>query len=435
LERFGLRRIGGDAAIIIGGSLVANAFNYLFHFLISRRLGPEDYGTLATLTAAATIIGVFGSTVGVVAMQDAAKLLALGREDRIAAFVRHVAPAAFGVALAIAVLVFAGSFLVGPYLHIVRLAIWSVFALYLVVAIFAGFFRGATQGAHHFGLFAVSNVSDTAVKLGSALLMVSAGLAVVGAVGGLLAGALVGLAVVALPLTFGHAGPPAEGEHDHLELSGRAVSVFWISASVMVLLFADQLFAKHHLSGTQAGLYAAAGTIARAIPFAIGMIALVMWPRVAAAQHVSRESLRHLLAVAFGAGAAIALAGLAFTTFAPAQLLGITYGTAFVEAAGLLRIYGVAAALLGIAALGIGYLQAVGNYGITRALSVAVAIEAVLMALFGTTGQRLLGIAILVNAALLPAIALEVAASLRAAPQAPDPLADELALVHEPRIL
>ena len=45
---FSLQRIGGDAAIIVGGSLLANAFNYLFHFLISRRLGPDAYGTLAT---------------------------------------------------------------------------------------------------------------------------------------------------------------------------------------------------------------------------------------------------------------------------------------------------------------------------------------------------------------------------------------------------
>ncbi len=432
---FSLRRIGGDAAIIVGGSLLANAFNYLFHFLISRRLGPDAYGTLATLAAAATIFGVFGGPLGIVAMQDTAKLWALRRVDGVAPFVRAVAPAAAGAALTIAAIALAAGLLGGPYLHIVQPALWFAFAAYLAFAIFSAFFRGAAQGAHRFGLFAASMITEMAVKLASALAMVAAGMAVLGAMGGFVVGSIAGLAVVASPLVYSRAGASVRSEHDHLELGGRALSLLWISVCVLLLLFMDQLFAKHHLSGTDAGLYGAAGIIARTIPFAVGMIALVMAPKAAAALHVSRELLGRLLAVTFGAGVVGALAGVTFTTFAPSALLSITFGPSFVQAHDLLRQYGVAEALLAIDALGIAYLQAVGSYRCTRVLIGAVVVEAVLMATLGTTGTRLIMIVGAINLALLPIVVAYIVATLRSAPQAPAPLVDEAVLLDEPRLL
>src|SRR5215469_9009287 len=432
---FSVARISSDAAIIVGGSLIANAFNYLYHFLISRRLGPDDYGTLATLAAGAMIVGVFGNTIGLVAMQDTARLWATGQDRHVAPFVRAVMPAALGAALLIAAFALGAGLIAGPYLHIERTALWLAFAAYIGFAIFTAFFRGAAQGAHHFALFAGSAIAEMACKLIAALALVAAGFAVLGAIGGFVVGAMVGLVVVAPPMTLPRGDAQGTSKHDHLELGGRALSVLWISICVLLLLFMDQLFAKHHLSGAQAGFYGAAGTIARTLPFGVGLIALVMAPKAAAAQHVSRDSLRRLLALTFGAGALIALAGFAIAALLPAQLLSITYGPAFAQAQLLLRAYAGAQALLAVDALGIAYLQAVGSYRITIALVGAVVVEAVLMAIFGVTGQRLILIAGLVNLALLPVVATYVIATLREAPQAGGPPPDEALLLDEPRLL
>ena len=432
---FSLARIGGDAAIIVGGSLLANIFNYLYHFLISRRLGPEDYGTLATLAAGAMIFGVFGNTIGIVAMQDTAKLWATRHVQRVAPFARAVAPAALGAALTIAAIALGAGLLAGPYLHIVRPALWLAFASYLGLAIFSAFFRGAAQGAHRFGLFAGSLILEMLVKLVSALIMVAAGLAVLGAIGGFVVGAFVGLLVVALPIAGPRGDSDPKGEHDHLELGSRAMSLLWLSICVLLLLFMDQLFAKHHLAAAQAGFYGAAGTIARTIPFGVGMIALVMAPKAAAGLHVGSDMLRRLLALTFGAGAALAIAGFAIAALAPAQLLSITYGPSFAQAQYLLREYAGAEALFALDALGVAYLQAVGSYRITTALVAAVVAEAAIMALFGTSGPRLIAIAGLVNLALLPVVGAFVMSTLRTAPQAGAPLSDEAILLDEPRLL
>lgn len=429
--RFSLRTIGGDAAVVIGGTFIANVFNYLYHFVISRLLGPVDYGTLATLAAAATILGVFGGTVSIVAMQDTAKLWALGREASVAPFVRKVAPAAIGVGLAVGVVALIAGFAVGPYLHITQPALWLTFAAYLAIIVVSGFLRGASQGAHRFRLFALSAIIETITKLVVAVALVTAGWAVLGALGGFVAGILAGIALIGSRLALPRGAPSPPDAHDHLELGGRALSVFWLSTSVLFLLFMDQLFAKHYLIGAGAGLYGAAGTIARTIPFGVGLLSLVMGPKTAGAQHVSRDSLRRLLLLWLGAGVLMAAFGIAVMTLIPAQLLGITYGPKFVEAAPLLRLYSIAGGLFALDAIGIAYLQAVGSYRATIPLLAAAVIEAVLMASLGTTGTRLLVISIAVNGALAPVIAAYAAWTLLRAPQAPGPLLDEAGLVRE----
>jgi O-antigen/teichoic acid export membrane protein len=391
-------------------------FNYVFHFVLSRRLGPDGYGTLATLLAAISMVGVVGNSVSMVAMQESAKLWAVGVEQRVGAFVRHTGLAALGVGAAIGVVLFAGSFLFGRYLHIVSWLVWAVFAASVATGVYVAFLRGASQGARRFGLFASSFVTETVVKLIVAIALVAIGWQVLGAMGGVLVGALSGTLIIAVPLSRGDGDP--HPDHGHLHLGGRAAAVFSVQAAGTALLFLDLFFAKHYLSGTEAGLYGAAGTMARTIPFGIGLISLVANPRAAAAYHISRATLKHLLAVVFGVGGACALLAVAATVLFPRFLLWLAFGQQYLGAAPLLQLYGVDGALVALNGLATGYLMAVGNYSVAPYLLVACVIEAVAMALFGTTAPRLLYIAIAVNAALLPVSAWFIAKTLGGAPQA-----------------
>jgi hypothetical protein len=61
--RFHWPTFAAEAGWVAGGALAANALNYLFHFTLSRRLGPEGYGSLATLLAIAIMGGVAGSSI------------------------------------------------------------------------------------------------------------------------------------------------------------------------------------------------------------------------------------------------------------------------------------------------------------------------------------------------------------------------------------
>ena len=419
---FDLRSLAGDAGLVIGGALAANLLNYAFHFIVSRRLGPDDYGTLTAMLAIAAMTGVIGAALSSVALQETAKLWVRHRDDHIGEFVRHAAPAVLGVAAALGIGLIGASAAIGPYLHIANLGLWFAFATYCAAVTVAAFLRGCAQGAHRFTAFASSLIGEAVVKLAVAVILVSIGWRVLGALGGFIAG-ITFAGVVLIPLIAKR--PESSSfdvtEHSHMRLGGESVKVLGVTAFTSVLMFVDTLFAKHHLSGIDAGYYGAAGTLARIIPYGVGLISLVLMPKAAAALHTSRESLVRLLRFAAGAGMILTCVLVALFVAAPGIVIAISYGSRFAASGPLLRLYGIDAGILAMCSLGFSYLIAVRDYVITRFLIVAVILEAALMAIFGTTPVRLLSIAIAVNAALIPPVIYCVRRTIRVAPQAPSP--------------
>ncbi|MDQ6780845.1 MAG: hypothetical protein M3Z37_06805, partial [Candidatus Eremiobacteraeota bacterium] len=214
--------------------------------------------------------------------------------------------------------------------------------------------------------------------------------------------ALVGFFIVALPLLFG--GDDASDDPEHLRLGGEALKILAVNVAAAALLFIDMLFAKHHFSGVDTGYFGAASTVAKTIPYGVGLIALVSMPSAAAARHTSRDSLRHILrAVALLAIVGIVAALLIVALFAK-QLISVTYGPHYTGAIALLPLYAIDEALLAGWAVASSYLVAIGQYRLFGYMLTAVVVEAVCMAWFGTTPLRLLTIGIATNAALAPTI-------------------------------
>jgi O-antigen/teichoic acid export membrane protein len=291
----------------------------------------------------------------------------------------------------------------------------------------AAFLRGCAQGAHRFGSFAASLIGEAVVKLALSVVLVTIGWRVLGALGGFIAGtAFAGAVLVPLVASRPESSTYDESEHTHLRLGGESVKVLGVTAFTSVLMFVDTLFAKHHLSGVDAGYYGAAGTLARIIPYGVGLISLVLMPKAAASLHASRDSLVRLLR--FAVGAALILTSILVGLFvaAPGFVIAISYGSKFAASGSLLRLYGVDGGILAMLGLGLSYLIAVRDYLITRFLVVAVVLEACLMATIGTTPVKLLSIAIAVNAALVPPVVYCVLRTIRVAPQAPSPPSAEV---------
>jgi len=432
---FDLRGLAGDAGLVIGAALAANLLNYAFHFIVSRRLGPEQYGTLTALLAIAALVGVVGTALNGVAVQEAAALWVDHRDDDIGAFVRHAARGAFGVALGVAVCILIASLALAPYLHIERWDLWIAFAVYCAANVFASFLRGCAQGAHRFGFFASSLIGESVVKLIVAVTFIALGWQVLGALAGFVAGISFAAGVLVPPfITRVVTSTYDQAEYSHLRLGGESVKVLGVGACIVALMFIDTIFAKHRLSGDEAGYYGAAGTIARIIPYGVSLIGLVLMPKAAAATHASRESLSRLLAISFGAGLLVTAVVVALLVGAPNLVIAVSYGPRFAASIPLLRLYAVDEGILGACTLGFAYLVAVRDYRVSRFLVPAVVLEGLLMSWLGKTAVALLLVAIAINAALVPCIAFCVVQALRAAPlehqshapQAPSPPSAEL---------
>lgn len=417
---FELRRFSSDAALVIIGAGIGNAFSYIFHFVLSRRLGPSAYGTLVTFLSIGVMVSVIGNSLGTVAMQETAKLWATNLEAAIAPFVKRALRFAFVAALAVALALIVASIPLGIYLHVQQPVLWMLLGAYVAVQVLAAYARGAAQGAHRFLIFALSFVSEGAVKVALAVWLVILGFGVAGALGGLIASAATVLAIALPPLVAGGAASSWQ-QGERLKLGRSALLVIAVTAAVNALLYIDMLFAKHHFSAEVAGYFGAAGTIARTIPYAASFIALILMPKAAAAIHVSRDALARVLTLAAGMTVAIVLAVVAFINLLAHPIVGVTYGAAFTGAAPILGAYTLDEALFALWASANACLVAVGRYEVFGYLAAATIVEAVAMALFGSTPLRLLSIAIIVNAALVPTVWVLALRTLREAPQAARP--------------
>jgi O-antigen/teichoic acid export membrane protein len=417
--RFHWPGFAADAFLVSGGALAANVLNYVYHFVLSRKLGPDGYGSLATLLAITTIVGVVGSSIGTLAMQETARLWATHRDDTIVAFGRRMLRSAAGIGAIAGVASLALALPLAAYLHIEDRLAWLSLSASLFAGIVSSYARGAILGAHRFGRYAASLVAESTVKLLAGVVLVSAGFAVGGAIAGVALGIFAGLVIALMSLLSGHAEGGAE--YRVAQFGGSAARLSLIYAASMALLFVDTVFAKHALSGNDAGYYSAAGLVARIIPFGVGLIVPLVTPKAVAARFAGRAALVRLLAVTFGvaiAGTAVALAAMEIW---PSAIVAVTFGAKFAHAADLLRLYAVDASLIALGVLGSAYLAAMGEYRVGLWLIVALALETGAMAVWGVTPFRLLAIAIAGNALVLPAIAALVARSLRETPQAPGP--------------
>ena len=127
-----------------------NASNYLFHVVISRLLGPSDYGALAALLA---VVLVFSIPLGVIqtAVADkTATLRSVGRDDDVrplaASALKTTAPFAYASGIAVALVACP---LLSVFLH-VDFASALLLAPYVVASVPASVAQGVLQGEQRF---------------------------------------------------------------------------------------------------------------------------------------------------------------------------------------------------------------------------------------------------------------------------------------------
>ena len=109
--------------LVVGSALLANVFSYAFHFVLSRKLGPDQYGTLATVMAIAGSSACWARLSETVAMQETARLWSAHLDSSIPSS-HETGKFVLGFSAIIALALLILSVPLSAYLHVVRVAIW-----------------------------------------------------------------------------------------------------------------------------------------------------------------------------------------------------------------------------------------------------------------------------------------------------------------------
>ena len=375
--------------LVLGALIVWNAGNYAFFLIAGRILGPSDYGIVAALLAATLVVAVptqalqFAAARLVAAPPGGEAPLAEGVYARAWRRCAVITPVVALVACAAIVAVWLANrdLPLGPLLFTVAL-----------VAPFGFFFLalGRLQGQERFTGFSVGFALWGAPRPVALIPLAALGLGVYAALGA--TGVALASAVGAtwwLTRERGPTRPPTAREWG--AFSGPLIPVVVGLSGLGVLTNLDLIVAKIALGSEEAGHFAAAATLAKAVFLFPQAVSFVLLPRVAARSAAAQDT---GMILGLGVGVSLVAGGLSsLVLWAIADpLLRITYGPEYAVSAGILGVYAAALTLIGALIVVINHHVGRGANPFVWAIAAIALAQAVLLALFHDTPGAIIAV-------------------------------------------
>jgi O-antigen/teichoic acid export membrane protein len=341
--------LNGSFIMLIAMMLV-NVFNFAYNMVMARMLGPAAFGNI---NAAVTLL-LLASCISLAFQLVCAKFVARNQADSgKAAVVHNLLGKAWIASLALGAGLFVAQKPIAAYLNVP--SSWIIGILALGIAAYAplGVKRGAMQGICAFPLLGTNFVLEALTRFFVGAGLVVAGYGVLGAVGAISASVIVACFVPPIPVQLrvaaGTAEPPSFAE-------ALQAIVFFVGQ--VIINNVDILLVKHFFPSDPAGIYAAISQIGRLLYFASWFgVVNAMFPVTAAASHESR----HIQREAHGIGlplllvSGLSLVFVAIAALFPHLIMGVIFGSRFIEIGWLLALYAAATGLYSLSVVFIAY--------------------------------------------------------------------------------
>lgn len=339
-------------SLVLGGSLVmlismllVNGFNFAYNVFMARILGPSEFGHINAAITILMIVSSVSLSFQLVCAKFVARNEAFGAKS---AVVKSLLGKAWIASLAIAAILFVAQKPFAAYLNLPDH--WILGFLALGVAVYAplGVKRGAMQGLCFFprlgGNFVVEAFTRFVVGVG----LVIAGYGVLGAVGAI--SAAVVMAYFLPPMPREVRVDAIQGEPASFAEAVQAI-VFFIGQVIINNI--DILLVKHFFPAEPAGIYAAIAQIGRLLYFICWFgIVNAMFPVAASRPDQKKsEALGLPMLLVFAISCAFVLVAALFPHF----IMGLIFGSKFINIGSLLALYTIATGLYSLSVVLIAY--------------------------------------------------------------------------------
>ena len=345
---------------LFAGGILSGTLGYFFQILMGRMLSVSEYGVFTALVSIMVLIGAPLTTLlMLVSRKVSAYRSNLYEDERTNLFyIMHFKILLFLVLIVSISLI---------YLEEVQnfLLIGSSTQLYLlIIMMFVAFPQSVNnaylQGLQYFKWLSLTGVLGTLLKIVIAFVLISAGFGVSGAMGGIIISSLIMLIVfyfVLRPSLNGKINGYKGGAHFSIK---SAIPVLLANVAFVVMTQIDMVLVKHYFSEQDAGLYAAASILGKAVMYLPGGIAMALFPMVAE-NHADGKSSAHLLLQAFGITAILCTIGALFYYFFSDIIIVSLYGENYRSAGEILKYFGFAMIPMALILIAENFLIAMGK--------------------------------------------------------------------------
>lgn len=345
--------------LLLVTNVLAGIFAYLLHPFLGRMLSLQAYGQVATFISLSLVLATPTQVISTVAAKYASSLSIGKNYAQLNDFIRRLTLILLIAGIVGTCLYMAASGLIASFFHFDSQFEVILFGVVFVISFVVPLNQGVMQGLQSFGWYALVTLLLALSRLIFAVGFVFFGLGVNGAILGLVLSTLLAYFISFLPLRKVLHGPRVH--IGSLRMLGSYAILTTVAATGIVVLYSiDTVLARHFLSASDAGLYAALATIGRTALFVTSGIAIIMFPKVVTL-HERGEAHTHVVVQALlGVVGLAAVVEIVFC-LAPALLTTVMFGPAFLPIAGLLPLYGIAMLLLAFAQVIAMYFLAIGN--------------------------------------------------------------------------
>jgi len=334
----GLLSHGGWSLVV--ATTGVNGLNFLFHLVISRLLGPSQYGAFG---AVLNVICVLAVPLGAVQLAVTQAVASRAGKEPISLRGLTVKATLWGAAAMAAVGV--ASPLIDGFLSLKSPFAILALAAWIPLAVVAAVLQGALLGELRFVPVAVASFfGGGALRLASGALLVSAGFGLGGAVAATVIGQAfltAALLLVARREVFATGLNPTR-----ISLRDAVLSIAAL-AGYTALTGSDVFLARHFLPPVAAGIYAAAAIGGHIALFLPGALVTVAFPRLVFAGRTG-IGVGKTLAETLGLVTAIGLAAFAVLAGMPGMVVGVLFGPKYAGAASIVGIIALISVFLGI---------------------------------------------------------------------------------------
>ncbi|MGE5323983.1 MAG: oligosaccharide flippase family protein [Actinomycetota bacterium] len=340
-------------SLVLGGSLVmlvsmllVTGFNFTYNVFMARTLGPADFGHINAAISMLLLASCISLSFQLVCAKFVARNESAGAKS---AIVKSLLGKAWTASLAVAVLLFAAQKPIAAYLNLPDH--WMIGLLAIGIAVYApvGVKRGAMQGVCSFSRLGGNFVTEAFTRLVVGVGLVVAGYGALGAVGAISAAVIMAYFLPRTPREV--RAHPEAGEPASFAEALQAI-VFFIGQ--VIINNVDILLVKHFFPADPAGIYAAIAQVGRLLYFICWFgIVNAMFPVTAARQEQgkSREAMGVPLLLVLG----ISLAFVAGAALFPHFIMGLIFGSKFINIGPLLALYAAATGLYSLSVVVIAY--------------------------------------------------------------------------------
>lgn len=403
IERVISHKLFSGSVVVIFGTNVVNALNYIYHLVMGRILGPQSYGELAGALSLMTLLSMIPLSLGLIVTKYVSASKGTEEVKNVTYwFKKKILIIAFGLSL----LTVTASPFISRFMNLSNEWILPMIAAVFLFQIPLAFNRALLQGVLSFNIYVASFILEAVIKLGIGVSLVFLGLSLYGVVFAILIGVCLAwlLTLKRASLFMGN----SEGDFRGEKIKGLllySLPVILQSIAITSFFSIDIVLVKHFFSSFDSGIYAAMSTLGKIIYFAAGPIALVMFPIVSSRQAKGEQYFKVFIS-SFALTASISGIILLFYWLVPHIAISMLFGSLFLSSSYLLPLFGLFITFLTLSYLVMSYFLSINRTKVVILPIAGALLQICGILLFHRTLQEVVMVSVIVSGVLFASLCL-----------------------------